>query len=267
MNGVSLPMLINCPFSDQKSAIAYLQEEGVMHYFESAGISGQYAPDFADLARLYYCGVSRRVFTVLEFGVGWSTIALAAALHKNRARWECADNKPAIRNPTPFRVFSVDASEKWLTNAKTLIPDDLKAHVSLSYSEVFAGTFDSRLCHYYRTIPDVVPDFIYLDGPDPADVVGTVNGLSWAHSDRTLLAADILCMEPLLLPGTLVLIDGRVNNARFIQRNLQRHWQIDHCGAEDVTFMELQEPPLGRLNEQTLKYTLGNDYWARLETD
>ena len=31
------------------------------------------------------------------------------------------------------------------------------------------------------------------------------------------MAADLLLMESILLPGTFILVDGRTNNARFLE--------------------------------------------------
>jgi hypothetical protein len=113
---------------------------------------------------------------------------------------------------------------------------------------VQVGNFNGQLCHYYVNLPDIVPDFIYLDGPDPKDVNGDINGLSFKCDERTVMAADILLMEPTLLPGTFILVDGRTNNARFLERNLLRNFRIKCNKESDVTFFELIEEPLGKLN-------------------
>ena len=117
---------------------------------------------------------------------------------------------------------------------------------------------NGRMCHQYRIIPDVVPDFIYIDGPDPKDVQGNIRGLSWKNPNRTVMAADLLLMEPTLLPGTFVIIDGRTNNARFLTNNLQRVWESAYSAEQDITTMVLAEPPLGPKNKADLAYRLGN---------
>ena len=60
-------------------------------------------------------------------------------------------------------------------------------------------------------------------------VKGDVNGIHTRHPDRTIISSDILKIEHLLLPGTIVLWDGQTNNARFTQSNLQRKWKILIC--------------------------------------
>jgi hypothetical protein len=62
------------------------------------------------------------------------------------------------------------------------------------------------------------------------------------------MSADLLVMEPILLPGTFVLIDGRTNNARFLERNFQRNWTMVHDREGDITSFELVEDRLGPYN-------------------
>lgn len=116
------------------------------------------------------------------------------------------------------------------------------------FSPVVIGTFNGRLCHYYADLPDVIPDFVYLDGPDPNDVQGKVNGLSFQCDERTVMSGDLLLIEPTFLPGLTVLLDGRTNNARFLERNFQREYAVRWDPIADVTIFELSEPPLGRYN-------------------
>jgi len=111
------------------------------------------------------------------------------------------------------------------------------------------------MCHSYEYIPDVVPDFIYLDGPSTADVEGSVNGMTFARNpDRTVMSADPCIMESILLPGCFMVIDGRTNNARFIKNNFQRQWCYDWLEDRDVSTFELVEEPLGELNRNMLVY-------------
>lgn len=252
------------PTLSPENAREYLEEAGLGDLFKASARPDQIAPDWSDLARLHWLAVSRSAFTVLEFGVGWSTLVLAAAMRENRRCWDQATDKPKIRNHSPFTVHSVCASSTWIDNARRLLPDELRQYVHFSESVIEAGTFGGRMCHFYARLPDVVPDLVYLDGPDPADVSGDVNGLTWRNPDRTVLSGDLLVMESTLLPGTCVLIDGRTNNARFLRNNLQRQWGAAHDVEGDVTILELQESPLGEINRQTLHYCLGRDYLDRL---
>lgn len=216
-----------------------------------------YPPDVDDLSRLYRLARSRRCITILELGSGYSTAILAAALEENRLEMQTDSRFATLRRNNPFELHTVDASADWLKTTMSRIPDWCRARVFLHHSGVSIGTFADRIVHYYDKLPNICPDFIYLDGPSQHDVTGEIGGVAFNHNDRTVIAADIARMEWLLLPGTLVLCDGRTNNARFLKRNFQREWRHVHDEAGDVHTFELVEPPLGALNRRQLEFCLG----------
>lgn len=248
-------------------ALDYLKREGLDRYFSfyedkslgdpfyaTSGKAKQaFAPKATDLARLHRLVRQRMAATVLEFGVGFSTLVLADALAKNEADFAAIENRPKLRNTRPFHLFSVDASRHWITETRKLIPKHLSPRVHLSHSAIEAGTFNGRLCHFYKRLPNVVPDFIYLDAPAPKDVKGAVRGLDFSIDERTVMSGDILLMESTLLPKAFILVDGRTNNARFLQHNFQRHFIAAHDPEGDVTTFELDEPPLGRHSHDLAK--------------
>jgi hypothetical protein len=214
----------------------------------SEKLTAPFPPDLEDLVRIHKLIRKRHIFTVLEFGVGYSTWVIADALQKNEADWNVLAERPAIRNRFAFQVFSVDASKAWIGTSEGRIPKSLQARIHLHHSNVKIGTFQGRLCHFFDDLPDIVPDFIYLDGPAPKDVRGSLNGMSFQCDERTVMSGDLLVMEPILLPGTFVLIDGRTNNARFLQRNFQRNWRMVQDREGDITTFELVEDRLGPYN-------------------
>jgi len=217
--------------------------------------SGAVPIDLPDLVRIHRLIRSRKSFTVLEFGVGFSTLIIADALKKNKSDWDKLQPTPKVRNRHLFHCFTVDTSEHWITVASNRFPEILKPYVSFQYSRVEIGTHQGQLCHFYKNLPDIIPDFIYLDGPDPAAVEGSINGMTFQCDERTVMAGDLLLMEPILLPGTFVLIDGRTNNARFLKNNLKRDYNIHWDKDGDVTTFELIEERLGKYN------ILGKDFF------
>ena len=241
-----------------KQAKNYLRKNGLLNFLEkeAAKNSERYRPEFPDLARLHLAVRSRKCFTVLEFGVGFSTLVMADAVRKNQEFWKRLKKKPKVRVHTPFTIHSVDASRRFLDSTRQMIPRLLASCVKLYYSPARAGLFQDRSCHYYTRLPDVVPDFIYLDGPHPQNVMSKKGDTSWKNPDRLVMAADILRLEPLLLPGTLIVVDGREANARFIRNHLYRKWQVVSMGGE-LTVMELQEGPLGAISRNQMMYSLG----------
>jgi hypothetical protein len=191
---------------------------------------------------------------VLEFGVGYSTLIFAHALQENEKDFKPRPDAKIRLGSRAFRVVSVDASPPWIESVKRGLPEELAARVDLHQSSASATTFNGFLCHMYDRLPDVVPDFIYVDGPDPRDVAGEVRGLGFASGERLPISADVLLMESTLLPGTLVLVDGRTATARFLARNFQRKFRIRHDRAADVTLFELSEPPLGLRDAARMAY-------------
>lgn len=238
-------------------------------------------PQMDDLNRLYKMITESFSLTVLEFGCGYSTFVISQALEFNRKRWEALEKKPKVRNSKMFKGYVVDTNEMWLSEVKNKLQDvrsciDINAGIpSLEWKQEYemyfilsrciATTYNDQLCHKYLKLPDIVPDFIYLDGPDPMQVQGEINSLSFQCPERTPMAADILLMEPTLIPGTTILIDGRTNNARFLAKNLKREWEFYPYSmrmtkapiptGEDHTYMILNEPRLGKIN------VVGRDIW------
>lgn len=228
---------------------AYWESSGLRDLFDGLppGADGAaLAPDVNDLVRLHRLVRERPCLTVLEFGIGCSTIAIAHALATCEEERGSAVRAAAPRNHRLFQLFSVDANEGWIRHTVDRLPPALAARVHVTHSPVTATTFAGRLCHTYDLLPDVVPDLIYLDGPDPADVKGSVSGLSFSIPERTVMAADILLMEPTLLPGTVVVVDGRESNVRFLLNNLQRPFVLTRGG--DASILELDEPRLGTVD-------------------
>ena len=253
-----------------QSAKEYLIQEGLNQYInldantdfkEGAfdAVSGKlnipFPPVAEDLARLHRLIRKRKAFTVLEFGSGLSTIVMADALSKNKAEFLALDKKPELRNRFMFQIFSVESDKQWIEHSQSNFPKHLLEHVNFHYSEIKIDTFNGRICHFYDNLPDIVPDFIYLDGPNPKDVKGNVNGMTFQCDERTVMAADLLLMESILLPGTFILVDGRTNNARFLKNNFQRNFEMSWDKDDDVTSFELKEERLGKYN------ILGSDFY------
>lgn len=221
----------------------------------SGTLETPFHPEPEDLVRLHKLVRKRKNFTILEFGLGYSTIVMADALRKNKEEWQSLDPEPEIRNRFMFQLFSVDASKRWIEHTRSNFPRSLEGFVHFLHSEVSIGLFNGQICHYYDNIPDIVPDFIYLDGPSPKDVKGNINGLSFQCDERTVMSGDLLRMEPIFLPGTFIVVDGRTNNVRFLERNFSRKYKINWDREGDVTTMELDEERLGPYN------LLGSDFF------
>jgi hypothetical protein len=215
-----------------------------------------FPPEFDDLTRLHFLARSRKVTTILEFGVGKSTVVFADALKKNKEEFG-EFVKENLRRANPFEVHCVENVQEWIDKCKQDFSSDLLSFAHFHFSEVEMATFNSRACTMYKKLPNICPDLIYLDAPDQFGVLGDVHGISTESADRLPMSADILVLEPFLLPGTLIVVDGRTSNARFLKNNFQRNWEYKHFTQEDIHTFELVERPLGKLNEKQLRFCLG----------
>ena len=270
-------ILIDMP--DKEECANYLRKEGIFEYFAEIeskpygifdAVDSQndipFYPEPEDLYRLHKLVRERKVFNVLEFGLGYSTIVMADALMKNKNDYVCGGSKPDVRIRKPFTLYSVDANKYWIDRFSKLYRNlPLFNCIELSHSDCIIGEHNDQICHFYSAIPDVIADFIYLDGPGRGDVKGSINGVSFENCiERPVAGGDLLKLESTFLPGTFILIDGRTNNARFLQNNFKRNYQIIHDENQDVTAIELTEPPLGKINRAQIEYSLGKDYFDRL---
>ncbi|MBH11255.1 MAG: hypothetical protein CMG74_13065 [Candidatus Marinimicrobia bacterium] len=209
----------------------YLKDQGLDKLInnDKTNNSNRIKPKYDDLIRLHKLILKRKPKIILEFGVGWSTIVIADAINKTKEN---------------SILYSVDASKEWLKRTKKLIPKKLKKFIIFHQSDVHIDIINGQLCSLYDNLPDIVPDFIYLDGPDPKDIQGNINGLSFNCSRRTVMSGDIILMESTLLPDSFILVDGRTNNSRFLNRMFLRKWKMRWDRIGDITTFELIEDPL-----------------------
>ena len=201
-------------------AAEYLQEVGVAPLLLS-GLSSELPPNALDLAFLHRLASRKKPTHVLEFGVGHSTLVLAHALRSTH------------RGEDHPRVSVVDTSQEWIDNTRAKVPPELAPYIEFRRSRACIAQLNGELCHYFEDLPDINPKLIYLDGPDPTAVEGTVRGLSFTTHDRRIpISADILLYESTLKRGTTVVIDGRNHNANFLRRSLKRRWRFETDDAE-----------------------------------
>ena len=218
-----------------------------------------------DLTRLHYITRNRKVTTILEFGLGKSTLIFGNALALNRKEnFNFSSTK--LRRGNLYECHSVENYRSWIKECKKLIPEILIKNKTLNIhlTKVEISKFQDKLCTYYSSLPNISPDLIYLDGPDQFSAKGNLRGLNTRHKDRMPMSADILTIEHFLQPGTLIIVDGRTANARFLKTNLQRNWGYLHAEDWDQHFFELQENPLGPYNKIMIEHCLGAKFNERI---
>ena len=216
-----------------------------------------YLPEFDDLVRIHFLVSHFKSLKVLEFGVGYSTRVIAHALKQNELM--VSDKLEGIRTDKKFILHSVDSSKKYITLTKNQINKDLLKHTVFHYSKVKTVLVNNKITTQYKKLPNFRPDFIYIDGPSQWDgITGNINGLNTKHLDRFPISSDLIILEYFLTPGTIIYIDGRTTNARFLINNFQRSWDYHHFVDEDVHLFFLNEQPLGKYNKKHLKFIFEN---------
>lgn len=217
-----------------------------------------YPPEFDDLYSLYTKVRNERSVAVLEFGSGWSTLALAKALDENRQLYSgfVSEN---IRHPNPFCLMTVDVSSKFQDVAIKRIPTHLlKNSIKPIISEARMSTVNGQICHLFDSIPPFTADFVYLDGPDCDQVQGEVNGMSVRFGSEEYkyglpMAADLVQMEPFFWPGTSIVTDGRGANAFFLRSNFKRSWTYHYDEECDQHLFKLKDEHFGKISKALLE--------------
>ena len=206
-----------------------------------------YKPDNKDLESLTKIIKETGRTTILEFGVGYSTLAFQKALKYNQKFYGSLSR---YRRNNPYETHSVDTSKKYILITKKRIKDLTKTF--FTHSKCKMTTFNSRICHEYEKLPLINPDFIYLDGPHQFMVQGEINGISTRHIDMPPMSCDILKIESFLTPKTIIVVDGRAANARFLKSNLLRRWSYKYCKNRDQHFFLLDEEPFGKYSRSII---------------
>lgn len=232
-----------------------------IYYSVNPNLKESYSVELDDLIRLHYLIISRKVTTILEFGVGKSSVVFDNALKLNKSKYlNFVLNN--LRRSNAFQCFSIDNNLNWLLACKKKYRTKL---INYHYSKCVHSTFNGRICTLYNSLPNISPDFIYLDAPDQFSPTGSIRGVSTRNADRLPMAADILSIEHFLLPGTLIVVDGRTANARFLKTNLQRNWTYYHSKKNDQHYFELTEMPLGVYNKKQIDHCLGQAFYLRVK--
>lgn len=212
-----------------------------------------YAPELLDLYNLHRMIIENKRLTILEFGCGWSTIVMAHALFLNKREYSSEVKK--FRKDNVFELHVIDNMEKYIDITKNnLSKYNIDLKVVFHFSDVNVYEFQGKLSTRYDILPQINPDFIYLDGPDQFNIKGKINGLNIAHLDFMPMSSDLLLIEHFLVPGTIIVIDGRTSNYRFLKCNFQRNWSYDYNEESDQHILYMQETPLGIHNKKLLDF-------------
>ena len=246
---------INIPRFPKDIEITKLLESiGLNNKFLNKKNGNVLRPNLKKLFFLYKLITLNKRLTALEFGSGWSTLILSLALGINLKKYK--NNTINLKNDK-FEIFSLDNSKKYLNISKkrlSFFKNKPSAKVNFFYSPVKMSEFGSRICTEYTNLPTCNPDFIYLDGPDQFNIINKINNFSSANKDLIPMSSDILKIEFYLMPGTIILVDGRAGNVEFLKKNFKRVWIYKFIKEVDQHIFFLDEPSWGEKNLRLLKF-------------
>ena len=173
-------------------------------------------PDLRDLYRLYMFIVLNKRTTVLEFGTGFSTLVMHYALMNNLKKFGL--KKPFPRCEHPYEIFALDNNKHYFNISKNRVKKYSKNYkkVNFCYSDARITIYNGNYAVEYKKLPNVNPDFIYLDGPSQWGVKSRVNNFT-THPDMMPMSCDIAKFENFLTPGTIIVSDGRTANSIFLK--------------------------------------------------
>ncbi len=214
-----------------------------------------YKPELFDLYFLHEFIIINKRLTVLEFGSGWSSLVMANALMINRNKFMSKIKN--LRKKNKFELHILENEKKYLSITKLrnnkYLPK-FKKNIFYNFSECRMTTFNDRFCTEYDKLPLVNPDFIYLDGPDQFKIKNKLNNFTTNHTDMMPMVSDILKFENFLIPGTVIVVDGRTANSFFLKNNFQRNWIYNYDKNNDRNFFYLKDDSLGVHNDELLKF-------------
>ena len=215
------------------------------------------APDLNDLYRLYQFIFLNKRTTILEFGTGWSTLIMGIAINDVKNKYYTEFKKLNLRRHNPFEVFTLDTSKKYLNISKKRIlkiKKNIISKVNYCQSDAKMDIFDGKYVSIYNKLPNCNPDFIYVDAPDLANIKGNIQNIKAQHTDMLPMINDILKFENFLIPGTIIIFDGRAANAIFCKNNFKRNWLYYFDEEYDQHLFYLDDVSLGLINQKLLDF-------------
>jgi hypothetical protein len=202
--------------------------------------------------------LKKKRLRVLEFGTGISTLVIAKSLLINKLRF--SDKVEHFREKN-FISYSVDNNKNFLNISRKNI-NNLKLNkiCKLLFVNLQMEIYNGNISSSCNILPNITPDLILLDGPDQKLIKGKCNNINFSDTSFTPIQNDILKIEAFLIPGTIILIDGRTNNAHYLRKKLYRKWSYRHIKLLDQHIFELKDSSIGNYNKKVLNFYKSKNY-------
>ena len=128
-----------------------------------------------------------------------------------------------MRYEKNIHVYAVEQEKKYIKTTKKRIPPHLKKYITLYFDKIDTIIYKDRFASKCRNLPNISPDLIYLDASSLYFTKKKYKGFSFSHINRVPMSADIFFIEYFLEPGTVIIVDGRTANVRFIKDHFNRN--------------------------------------------
>jgi hypothetical protein len=115
----------------------------------------------------------------------------------------------------PGHLYSVDAVDYWAKTTWELMPKHTQAISTCVATDLVTVEYGGTPVLRHAEIPDVAPDFIFLDGPD-------------FQEQEHKAVCDPVDLESRFRPGFCMVVDGRVENTNFLKAHLKRNYSVSH---------------------------------------
>lgn len=260
MINIKIPKKKNKKFIEEffiKKGLQIIVDESKKKIFNNKNQT--YLPQLDDLYNLYQYVLLNKRTTVLEFGSGWSSLIFNLALNELKDKYH-NDIKSLKRN-NPFELFILESNKKYMTISKNRInkfnkllkiKKPIKVHYC--YSDVNMTLYEGKIACEFIKLPLCNPDFVYLDGPDRFNIKKDINGINTSHKDMMPMSCDILKFEYFYIPGTIIVVDGRGANSKFLKDHLKRNWKYLKDKAIDQHLFWLDDSLLGKYNKLQIDF-------------
>jgi hypothetical protein len=125
-------------------------------------------------------------------------------------------------------LISIDADPFWAKSTADALPAQLRSCCEIIYGPLIEAEYDGVRAFRHSNVPNVRPNYLYLDGP--------------ALTDRVQVAIDVLDMEDRLPPEFFMVVDGRQTNTEFFRQHFKRPYEFIHRAAfNNSVFILLEE--------------------------
>lgn len=251
-------MLIPKNISDLKIKSFFKKTNLLRVLYTSSNLSKLvYKPVYRDLYFLYKIITLNKRLKILEFGTGYSSLILSLALKENFDNYKNLNFKEmGVLNPFSYSI--IDDQKKFIKISKDRIKKFNKRKIitpRFHYSKCSLVLRNNIYCNSYSSLPNIIPDFIYLDGPDINNIKNKIDGINFASGENyPPLLSDLLKIEYFLNPGTIIVVDGRSNNSNFLNNNFQRNWIYKYNRQVDQHYFYLNEKVIGTKSKKLFSF-------------